>query len=253
MFSAVILKCFLGVTDVQEKVKGESLATFVVKLLSNIGNAAGSWPVILLGDHAYKYPLTKQLKKNKEDSEIYNKICQEVLAERKKSILATIKDKKKEECSDILEALLVDHLKGGKSEICDQTLTDQELFEELSIFMIAGTDTTSGLLQIMIYFLGENPHVWTKLREVVNQTIKSDADITYENLKNLHYIEWIQHESLRLGGPTLGMLLRKATKDHILKNIPIAKGTGLIINDLPNQCSEQYFKDPYEFRPERWE
>jgi len=42
-----------------------------------------------------------------------------VLAERKKSILATIKDKKKEECSDILEALLVDHLKGGKSEICD--------------------------------------------------------------------------------------------------------------------------------------
>ena len=59
MFSAVILKCFLGVIDVQEKVKGESLATFVVKLLSNIGNAAGSWPVILLGDHAYKYPLTK--------------------------------------------------------------------------------------------------------------------------------------------------------------------------------------------------
>jgi hypothetical protein len=29
--------------------------------------------------------------------------------------MANIKDKKKEECSDILEALLLDHLKGGKT------------------------------------------------------------------------------------------------------------------------------------------
>jgi cytochrome P450 len=118
--------------------------------------------------------------------------------------------------------------------------------------MIAGTDTTSGLLQIMMYFLGENPHVWTKLREAINEVIKSDADITYDNLKKLQYIEWVQYESLRLGGPTLGILLRKATKDHILKDIPITKGTGIIINGLPNQCSEEYFKEPYQFRPERW-
>ena len=77
-----------------------------------------------------------------------------MITERKKIILANIKDKKKEECTDILEALLADHLKSGSTEVNNETLTDQELFEELSIFLIAGTDTTSGLLQIIIYFLG---------------------------------------------------------------------------------------------------
>ena len=115
IFGSVILKCFLGVTDFQEKIKGQSLATFVVKLISNIGNTAGTWPVILLGDYAYKYPLTKSLKRNKEDSQLYNKICHNIINQRKKSIMANIKQKKKEECSDILEALLLDHLKGGKS------------------------------------------------------------------------------------------------------------------------------------------
>ena len=59
--------------------------------------------------------------------------------------------------------------------------------------MIAGTDTTSALLQIMIYLIAENPEVEAKLRRIVSETIKSDDDYTYENLKKLQYIDWIQN------------------------------------------------------------
>ena len=114
-----------------------------------------------------------------------------MIEERKKTLHVDAKDKDPNKCSDIIEALYLDSLKSEKNDE-DVEYTDTELFEELSTFLIAGTDSTAGLLQMIIYYLGENPHVEQKLRNIVNEIIKSDSDITYENLKKLTYIEWIQ-------------------------------------------------------------
>jgi cytochrome P450 len=59
--------------------------------------------------------------------------------------------------------------------------------------MIAGTDTTSGLLNIVMHMLAEHPEVQAKLRDSIDEVIKSDFDITYENLKKLQYIDWVQN------------------------------------------------------------
>jgi len=43
---------------------------------------------------------------------------------------------------------------------------------------------------------------------MVDTNIKSDSDITHDNLKKLEYIDWIQNETLRMGTPVAGIFLR---------------------------------------------
>ena len=53
--------------------------------------------------------------------------------------------------------------------------------------------------------------------------IKKDEDITWENLKKLEYIDWIQNETTRLYGFT-GILPRISTENQLISNIPLKKG-----------------------------
>lgn len=131
--------------------------------------------------------------------------------------------------------------------------SDDDLVDEFQTFLLAGTDTTTHFFTMIIYYLGKYPSVHKKLREHINSIIKSDEDITYENLKKLTYIENIQQEITRHYGPTVRIFERIASEDNIVKNIPISKGTIVNINQRGPHYSEKYFKDPLEFRPERWE
>lgn len=72
-------------------------------------------------------------------------------------------------------------------------------------------------------------------------------------MKKLTYIENIQQEITRHYGPVVRIFERIASEDNIVKNIPISKGTVVNINQRGPHYSEKYFKDPLEFRPERWE
>ena len=62
---------------------------------------------------------------------------------------------------------------------------------------MAGTDTVSSYAEIMISKILQNPDIEHKLREEINAYIKDDGDITYENLKKITYIDFIQKEVTR--------------------------------------------------------
>jgi cytochrome P450 len=72
-------------------------------------------------------------------------------------------------------------------------------------------------------------------------------------MKNLKYLECIQRETTRLYGPGNGIFFREALCDTSIKDIPIKRGTLVNIKTKGPQFSEKYFKDPFNFRPERWE
>lgn len=79
-----------------------------------------------------------------------------------------------------------------------------------------------------------------------------EDNYSYENLKKLSYIDKIQKETIRLCGPVPALFMREAEYDHILGEIPIKQGT--MVNLIQsNHFNAQYFKEPYKFRPERWE
>jgi cytochrome P450 len=67
------------------------------------------------------------------------------------------------------------------------------LIEEFCTFFTAGTDTTSHFTEMMVYYISQNSQIEEKLRKQIDEVIKSDEDITKENLKKLTYIDWIQN------------------------------------------------------------
>ena len=59
----------------------------------------------------------------------------------------------------------------------------------------------------------------------INQNIKDSKDFTFENIKKIKYLDWIQYESIRLDNNGEVLFERVAAKDTLLADIPIRKGT----------------------------
>lgn len=127
--------------------------------------------------------------------------------------------------------------------------SDNDLIDEFTTFLVAGTDTTSRFFTMITYYINQNPYIEERLRKEVNSIIHSDEDITYENLKKLTYIDWIQNETTRFYGPGTGIFPRVASVDNTILDVPIKKGTILTIQPLCNHFNPKYFKDPHVFRP----
>lgn len=159
-----------------------TLSQFASKLISDIVSASFTLPVILLGKYAYKLKINQTLRDISTRSTLYRQICLDMVEERKKVILEGGKAKLSEKPSDIIHALLQSV---PDSEVKDEKLLNEELLGELSNFLLAGSDTTSFLLQIMVFLLAENPEKEIKLRNIVNEVINSDTDITIDNFKRL--------------------------------------------------------------------
>ena len=131
-------------------------------------------------------------------------------------------------------------------------LPDIEIISQIFTFFLAGTDTTSELLTISHYFLGTHPEIQTKLREEILAQIGKIEEITYDHISKLEYLNAFIKEALRVGGPVPMAGLRVATKDFMLGDIEIEKGTFLQGTLAGAAHSSKYFSEPEKFRPERW-
>ena len=133
----------------------------------------------------------------------------------------------------------------------EEQYSEEDIIKEFSNFFMAGTDTTSNYLQGMIYLIAQHPEVEKKLRKEINERM-TEEDYSFDNLKNFHYIDWIQKETTRFFGPSVFLFIREASKDHYFKGIQIPKGSQVNLT-VSSHFDSKYFKDPFVFRPERWE
>lgn len=74
--------------------------------------------------------------------------------------LEEIKTKKDK---DIIEAFITSN-KYSKNANSKELYNEQEILEEYIMFFLAGTETTSSLVQVMIYNVMKNPEIETKIR-----------------------------------------------------------------------------------------
>lgn len=109
------------------------------------------------------------------------------------------------------------------------------------------------MFSFMLLRIFDNPSVHKKLMEEIRKNIKTSKDFTFENLKQLKYLDWIQYETIRLDNSGEILFDRIASKDTLLSDIPIRKGT--LFNFLVQSrfYDDTIFDDALEFRPERWE
>ena len=154
-----------------------------------------------------------------------------------------------ENSTDLIEAITKDSLK--KKPEGEMIYSNQDIIDEFSTFFIAGVDTTSNYITMMIYLIKQHPEVENKVREEIAEFM-ADEDYSYDNLKKLTYIDCVQKEVTRHFGPANFIFTREAIKDHFLKGVPVYKGTLFGVQPLGTHYSEKYYKSPLEFRPERW-
>src|SRR6201998_1083546 len=126
------------------------------------------------------------------DVAFMNKMVDEIVAERRRNAAAT-EDKK-----DMLAAMMT-----GVDRATGEQLDDVNIRYQINTFLIAGHETTSGLLSYTIYALLKHPDVLKKAYEEVDRVLGPDlnAKPTYQQVTQLTYITQILKEALRLWPP----------------------------------------------------
>jgi cytochrome P450 len=77
-------------------------------------------------------------------------------------------------------------------QIADQVQDPRQLRDEMLNVLLAGRDTTAGLLSNAFHVLSRHPDIWKKLRAEVN-TLEGRLP-TYEDLKSLKYLKCVLNE-----------------------------------------------------------
>ncbi|CAG9808086.1 unnamed protein product [Chironomus riparius] len=123
-------------------------------------------------------------------------------------------------------------------------------------FFLDGFDTSSIGLAPIFYELGKNQRVQNKLREELLATFPNEDDITYDKLLDHQYLDNVIYESLRIN-PPITFANRECSENITLelnnKNITIGKGEKIIIPLVSIQQDPEYFHNPKEFIPERFD
>lgn len=151
-------------------------------------------------------------------------------------------------------------------ELAKQTRDRKILQDQLLNILVAGRDTTAGLLSFTFYELARNPEIFAKLKKEIYDNFGSGDDvnfeeITFESLKKCEYLKFVLNEILRLY-PSVPINFRVSTKTTTLprgggkdksKPIYVGKGTTIAYSVYATHRDPQYYgKDADEFRPERW-
>lgn len=133
-----------------------------------------------------------------------------------------------------------------------ERLDDENIRYQMITFLIAGHETTSGLLSFTLYFLTQYPNVLKKACEEVERVISGEIP-TYQQVTELKYIRMILNESLRLW-PTAPAFSLYAKEDTVIGGkYPIVKGERLaIILPQLHRDKDAWGEDAEEFRPERF-
>lgn len=147
--------------------------------------------------------------------------------------------------------LLMDKL-GKTEDTFELELTDNILVGGAFGFLTAGFHASAMTLTFALYELARNPHVTQRLRQEIKEKLDVD-NITYDDLKNMTYLEKIIKETLRLY-PSVRFLTRICTKEYTLPNGQKILPEQIVFIPVSYiQRDPAHFPEPLVFNPDRFD
>ncbi|KAF7346793.1 Fatty acid hydroxylase [Mycena sanguinolenta] len=147
---------------------------------------------------------------------------------------------------------LLDIMLNSRDPKTGQAMTEQSIAENLLTFLIAGHETSSGMMSFMVYFLLKNPEKMRKLRAEIDEVL-GDRPIQYDDFAKLPYLIAVMRETLRLAA-TAPIRQTAALKDTTIGGGKYAVKKGapiLVISWELHRDPAVWGDDAEEFRPER--
>ncbi|WP_179405596.1 bifunctional cytochrome P450/NADPH--P450 reductase [Burkholderia guangdongensis] len=175
-----------------------------------------------------------------DDLALMREVADELIAERKRDPDAAQK-------KDLLGLML-----SGRDPVTGEGLSDENIRYQLVTFLIAGHETTSGMLSFATYFLIKNPHVLEKARAEVDAVLGTDVP-RVEHIAKLRYIEQVLMESLRIW-PTAPAFSLKPREDTVIggRYALGRRDTLMVLAPMLHRDTSVWGDDVETFRPERF-
>ena len=142
-----------------------------------------------------------------------------------------------------------------------QTSDPDKIQSELLNILVAGRDTTAGLLTNVWFLLARHRRVHARLTEEIAAHVSPGEPPTYEQINAMKYLRAVLNEALRLY-PIVPANTREALMDTVLPRggvpdgeSPIFVAKGQVVSYwvwAMHRREDLYGDDADQFRPERW-
>ncbi len=189
-----------------------------------------------------KFLKRQQIEMLAKDATYMNNLVDEIIAERRHTGGT--------EGDDLLDFML-----SGRDALTGERLSDENIRFQINTFLIAGHETTSGLLSFTLYFLLKNRDVLKRAYDEVDEVLGRNIDAvpTLSQIGRLSYIRAILLEALR-HWPTAPALGLAPYQDEVIGGkyaIPKGTFTTLLIPSL-HRDKAVWGDDPTAFNPDNF-
>ncbi|MEE9315038.1 MAG: cytochrome P450 [Rhizobiaceae bacterium] len=150
---------------------------------------------------------------------------------------------------------LLNYMLQGVDKVTGESLSDENIRFQINTFLIAGHETTSGLMSFVLYFLVNNADVLEKAYEEVDRVLGRDisAQPNIKQVTQLTYINQILLEALRLW-PTAPAFGLSPYKDEVVGGkYKLKKGTFVTVLALMlHRDKSVWGEDAEKFNPDNF-
>ena len=150
---------------------------------------------------------------------------------------------------------LLDRMLTGVDRQSGEKLDDTNIIAQCITFLIAGHETTSGLLSFALYALFKNPEVLARGYEEVDRVLGTDLSAlpTYAQTHQMPYVRQILEETLRLW-PTAPAFTRRPYEDIVLggKYRILRDSTVVVLTPMLHRDRTIWGDNPEAFDPDRF-
>jgi cytochrome P450 len=180
-------------------------------------------------------------------------------------------DRSVQRMNQFVDQVIVDRRQGRSKSLCSgedildlllsavdeqgHGFTDQQIRDEALTFILAGHETTGNLMSWIFYILMTHDDVYHACLEEINRILPNRKTPEYNDLTQLHIVEAVIYETLRLY-PSAPFFVRESTNDHFIgtndKQVFIPKQAMIVIHCYALHRREEYWTDPMKFQYQRW-
>ena len=189
--------------------------------------------------------LHRRISRMEKDVAYMNGLVDHLIAERRKAMAR----------GDEVPNDLMSYMLNGVDPKTGEQLSDENIRYQINTFLIAGHETTSGLMSFTLYFLLNHPDVLAKAYEEVDRVLGRDISQTptLRQVNQLQYVSQILYEALRLYPTAPAFGLYPYEDEVVAGKYKLKKGTfitvlGLMLHRDPKVWGD----DPEAFDPDRF-
>ncbi|XP_063913528.1 cytochrome P450 4d2-like [Zophobas morio] len=210
----------------------------------------------ILGRYDFFFRFTNDYKVQEKSVKILHDYTKEVIQNKRRELTNKHSDNNTVDNTDELgrkrKKAFLDLILEAKVD--NQTLTDEEIREEVDTFMFAGHDTTATSSSFILYCIANNKEVQEKILEEQRDIFGEEKNpkVTYANLQEMKYLENVVKEGLRLYTPVpiSGRLIEQDV-EYNGQIIPKGMNVGIFFHGI--HMNPEYYPNPEKFDPSRFE